>query len=109
VKENDMAQYVLAYRGGSMAESEQERAAVMAAWGAWFGQLGAAVVDGGNPFGPSAAIGSDGAVSEGGPSGLTGYSILAADSLGSATTMAKGCPVLSAGGSVEVYEVFPAM
>ena len=33
--------------------------AVMDAWGAWFGSLGAAVIDGGNPVGPSATVRSD--------------------------------------------------
>ena len=45
-----MATYVLLYSGGGMAASEAEQAASMEAWGAWFGQLGSAVVDGGNPF-----------------------------------------------------------
>jgi hypothetical protein len=43
------------------------------------------------------------------PRGLTGYTILQADSLGAAAEMASGCPVLSSGGSVEVYEVMPVM
>ena len=48
-----MSTYVLAYTGGSMAESEEEQKAVMAAWGAWIGGLGDALTDAGNPFGPS--------------------------------------------------------
>jgi hypothetical protein len=104
-----MTSYVFAYTGGSMPETEQEQATVMAAWGAWFEGLGAAVADGGNPFGASATISSDGSVRDGGRCGLTGYSILTADSLGEASALAKGCPLLSGGGSVEVYEVVPAM
>src|SRR4051812_5341445 len=104
-----MANYVLVYKGGSMAQTEEGRNAVMAAWGKWFGELGPAVVDGGNPFGPSASVGSDGAVKDGGGSGLTGYSILKAENLSEATQKAKGCPVLSSGGSIEVYETFNAM
>ena len=46
-----MGKYVLAYQGGSMAETPEEQEKVMAAWGGWFGSLGAAVVDGGAPFG----------------------------------------------------------
>jgi hypothetical protein len=65
-----MAKYLLAYTGGSMAETEQDQAAVMQAWGAWFGQLGEAVVDGGDPCGASAAVAADGSVSGGAPSGL---------------------------------------
>ena len=72
-------------------------------------QPGAAVVDAGNPFGPSASIAADGSVTGGGASGLTGYSILTADNLDSAVEMAKGCPMLDGGGAIEVYETFDAM
>jgi hypothetical protein len=104
-----MAKYLMAYRGGGMAATDAEREASMAAWGAWLGGLGPAMLDMGNPFGPSASVSGDGSVSEGAPSGLTGYSLLQADSLDAASKLAKGCPVLAAGGSVEVYETFEVM
>jgi hypothetical protein len=104
-----MANYLLAYTGGSVPETEEERGAQMAAWGTWFGGLGEAVVDGGNPVGPSKLISADGSVSDGAPSALTGYSVIAADSLDAATELAKGCPVFAVGGSVEVYEAFEVM
>jgi hypothetical protein len=104
-----MATYVLVYKGGGMAPTEEERQAIMAKWGGWFGSLGDQLVDGGNPFGPSSAVASDGAVSDVASSGLTGYSIIKAESLADATEQAKGCPVLEDGGSVEVYETFAAM
>src|SRR5579859_5777073 len=104
-----MANYVLVYKGGKMPETPAQQEAVMAAWGQWYGGLGAAVVDGGNPFGPSSAVATDGTVSQGAPSQLTGYTILAAVTLAAATEMAKGCPVLAGGASIEVYEVFPVM
>ena len=44
-----MANYLLLYSSGSMPESETEQAAVMQAWTNWFGQLGSALVDAGNP------------------------------------------------------------
>src|SRR4051794_39223187 len=99
-----MPKYVLAYRGGRMAEGEAEQAAVMNQWMAWFGQLGASVVDGGAPFGPAKKISSDGAVSDGADAGLTGYSVIEATSLDDAATKAKGCPVLASGGTIDVYE-----
>jgi hypothetical protein len=104
-----MANYVLAYKGGSMAQTDAEREAAMAAWGQWFGTLGAAVVAPGNPFGPSTTVASDGSVSNGGSSSLSGYSVLGADSLAAAAELAKGCPVLASGGSVEVYETIEVM
>jgi hypothetical protein len=105
-----MATYVLVYKGGGgMAPTEEQRQAIMARWGEWFSALGESLVDGGNPFGPSRAIASDGSITEGTASALTGYSILKAESLDEASEKAKGCPVLADGGSVEVYETFQAM
>jgi len=93
-----MGKYVLAYKGGGMAATEEERNAAMEKWGAWFGSLGSAVTDMGNPFGGSASVGN------GGPAGLTGYSIVTAGSLDDAVGIAEGCPILESGGSVDVYE-----
>jgi hypothetical protein len=104
-----MSNYLLAYRGGGMAETEAERDAQMAAWGAWFGQLGGAIVDAGNPFAASTSVSSDGAVGESAGSGLSGYSVLQADSLAAAAELAKGCPILGNGGSVDVYETHAVM
>ncbi|MFN8591252.1 MAG: hypothetical protein U0031_07275 [Thermomicrobiales bacterium] len=104
-----MANYVLAYSGGGMPESEAEQQAVMAAWGDWYQTMGAAVVDGGAPFGPSMSVAPDGAVSEGAPSGLSGYTIVTADNLDAATGHAKTCPILASGGRVDIYETYQIM
>ena len=94
-----MGKFVLVYKGGSIPQTEEEQKRVMDAWTAWFGSLGESVVDAGNPFGANAAVGG------GSTSGLTGYSILTADSLDDALGKAKGCPILDGGsGGIEVYE-----
>ena len=103
-----MANYLLAYTGGGMAQTDAEREAAMAAWGQWFGTLGSAVVDAGAPFGPSASASTGGAAGAA-KTGLTGYSILTADSLDAAAELAKGCPVFANGGGVDVYEAIPTM
>ena len=102
-----MPKYVLVYKGGGMGESPEEQQKAMEAWMNWFGALGAAVVDGGSPFGPAASISSGGRVTDGGGSGLSGYSIIEATSITDATDKASGCPVLTSGGEVEVYESLP--
>ena len=101
-----MPKYVFAYHGGGqMPQSEAEQQAVMDAWISWFASLGAAVVDGGNPVGRAATLAADGSTSEGGGANpLTGYSLVTASDLDAALTLAKGCPILAAGGSVEVAE-----
>lgn len=103
-----MANYLLVYHGGSMPESPEEGAKVMQAWTAWFGELGSAVVDGGNPASATRTIGSDGSVSDT-SDGPSGYSIIKADSLDAAVGLAKGCPVLHGGATIQVVETFEAM
>ena len=104
-----MATFVLTYSGGGpMPETQEAREASMAAWTGWFGGMGSAVVDPGNPFGGSSTVTESG-VSEGSSSGINGYSILSAADLAGAVELAKGCPMLGTGGTVEVHEVFEIM
>ena len=100
-----MANYVFAYSGGNgVAADEETRNAQLAKWGQWFGQLGSAVVEPGAPTGAAKTVGAGGSVTDGGSRGLTGYTIISANSLDSAVELAKGCPVLEVGGAVDVYE-----
>lgn len=101
-----MTNYVLTYHGGAgMPETQEEQDKLMADWGAWFGQMGDKVVDGGNPTSIHKSVAPDGSVSDGGHAAeLGGYSVISADSIDEAVAMAKGCPVLAAGGHVQVSE-----
>lgn len=98
-----MAKFLLAYKGGGMGDTPEAQQKAMEAWTAWFGALGADVLDQGSPFGPASTISSAG-VTEGGASALSGYTIIAAEDLTAAGEKAKGCPVLTTGGSIEIYE-----
>lgn len=102
-----MARYLFVYHGGGMPESEEEGQKAMEAWGSWFGSMGDAVVDGGNPVGLSTTVQSDGSVvGNGGANPATGYSVIEAKDVDDAIAKAKGCPILSSGGSVELAETF---
>ena len=103
-----MANFLLTFHGGSMPETKEEQDQVMTAWTNWFGTLGDALVDGGNPISGAKAISPDGSVMDA-TSAPSGYSILKADSLDAAVALAKGCPVLAGGASVLVSETFPVM
>ena len=106
-----MANFLLLYSGGSMPATEAEQKSVIAAWTAWYTGLGEAVVDPGNPFTPMAkSVTSDGKVHDG-PAGsmASGYTIIKAGSLDAAAALARGCPVLSRGGQITVYETFNVM
>ncbi len=98
-----MPKFVFAYHGGKMPETPEEGAEVMARWQAWFEGMGDAVVDGGNPAGPSRTVTASGVEDNGDANPLSGYSLINADSIDAAVEIAKGCPILSYG-TVEVAE-----
>jgi hypothetical protein len=100
--------YLLVYHGGSMPETQEEQARVMEEWTKWFGVLGDRLVDGGNPVSQTKRIAAGGGVSDE-SNGPTGYSIIRAESLDQAVELAKDCPVLHGGASIEVAETFAVM
>lgn len=100
-----MTNYVFTYSGGAgMAATPEAQEKSMAEWGAWFGAIGASLVEGGNPFGASRTVHGDGSATDSGVSALTGYSVVSAPDIAAAADLAKGCPILMTGGKVEVYE-----
>ena len=80
----------------------------MQAWTDWFGTIGSALVDGGNPASRTKSIAAT-ARSATTPSGPSGYTIIKAGSIDEAVGIAKGCPVLQGGASIQVVETFEAM
>lgn len=101
-----MPNFVFAYHGGGAPESPEEGEKVMAAWNAWYTQMGEAVVDGGAPVGMSKTVTAKGVEDNGGANPLSGYTIVKADTIDAACEMAKGCPILDGGsGTVEVAPV----
>ena len=100
-----MSDFVFAYHGGKTPESPEEGAKQMAKWNAWVGGLGDAVVNPGTPLGKPKTVSSGGVSDDGGSNPLLGFSILKADSMDAALEMAKACPTLEIGGTIEVAEV----
>ena len=104
-----MAKFLLTYRGGSMPETPEAQAQVMTAWTDWFKAIGPALADGGNPTSQGKTINPDGSVSGDGRAAVSGYSVISANSLDAAIGLAKGCPVLAGGASIDVSETFEVM
>ncbi len=104
-----MAKFLLAYHGGSMPKTTEAQQQAMAAWGAWFGTLGDAVVDPGDPCFTARTVTADGTVGRDAPSSISGYTLISADSLDTAASHARTCPVLAGGASIEVIEIVPVM
>jgi hypothetical protein len=100
-----MPKYVYAYHGSPKFETKQAGADHMVAWKKWSAGLGDAVVDPGLPVGPSMTVNSDGSFAEGGGANpISGVTIVQAESMDKALAMAKACPHIAAGGSIEVAE-----
>ena len=91
-----MAKYMFIYKGEAtdMADmSPEESAEVLAKWGTWMEQVGPALADVGNPFGPGTSVVDDGSTSD--AVSLTGYSIVEAADLAAAQSLTHGHPYLS--------------
>ena len=58
----------------------------------------------GNPAGPSKTVSADGVADDGGSNPISGYSLVNAPDMDAAVEMAKGCPALNSGGTVEVAQ-----
>ena len=96
-----MANFLLLYHGGKMPETPEDGAQVMKAWTDWFGAIGGALVDGGNPVSRSRTISPGGSVSDA-SSDVSGYSVIKAESLDAAVEIARSNPFIA---SIRVYEL----
>jgi hypothetical protein len=104
IRRNPMPKYIFAYHGGTMPDSPEEGAKLMASWQAWLGDLGPAVISPGNPVGKSTTVSSSGVTNDGGANPLSGFSIVLADGLDHAVDMAKRCPHIDHG-TIEIAEM----
>jgi len=100
-----MSNYIIAYRGGRKPDSPEEGGKHMAKWKVWVDGLGDAAVNPGTPLGKSRIVSADGVSDDGGADPMSGYSIVEADGMDAALEMAKACPFLETGGTLEVAEV----
>lgn len=100
-----MPQYVIVYLGGDQPSSPEKGKKHFAKYMEWLSSLGDAVVSPANPLKNTNTINSDGTVTAGGTTSMSGYTIVEAESIDAALVMAKACPFLDIGGSLEVSEL----
>lgn len=100
-----MAQYCITYLGGNPPSSPEEGKQHMAKYMEWLTSLGDAAVSPANPLKGTQTVNSDGSVTEGGISSMSGFTIIEAESIDAALEIAKRCPFLDVGGSLEVSEL----
>ncbi len=101
-----MPKYMFVYHGGTKPDTPEEGQKVMGEWMAWYGAMGAAVLDGGGPAGMSKTVSQSGVADDGGANPVSGLTIVEAADQDAACEMARGCPMVKDGsGSVEVAEI----
>jgi hypothetical protein len=100
-----MPKFLFVYHGGTTPETPEDGEKVMAQWMAWIGGAGAAMIDPGNPVGMSKTVTSDGVADNGGANPASGHAMVEVADMDAAVAIAKGCPIIADGGSVEVAQV----
>ncbi len=100
-----MPQYCMTYLGGEEPSSPEEGQKHFAKYMAWLSSLGDSAVSPANPLKDTRTVNPDGSVTSGGKSTMSGFTIIEADSMESALSIAKDCPFLEVGGSLEVSEL----
>lgn len=100
-----MTQYVIVYLGGDQPSSPEEGKQHIAKYRKWLSLLGDSVVSPANPFKNTSTVNSNGTVTDGSTTSMSGYTIIKADSMKAALSIAKACPFLDIGGSLEVSEL----
>ena len=100
-----MSQFVIVYIGGNPPASEEEGKQHFSRYMEWLSSLGDAAVSPANPLKNTQTVAPDATVSAGGRSMMSGYTIIEADSMDAALEIAKACPFLEIGGTLEVSEL----
>ena len=93
-----MAEFIFTYR--TPADFTPGTPDGIAAWTAWFEGIGSQVRDIGKPVFNRATVGGSA-----GSAPLGGYSLVTAETLDEALMLARDCPIVAAGGGVEVGEL----
>ena len=100
-----MSQYMITYLGGDHPSSPEEGQKHFAKYKEWLTSLGDAAVSPANPLKGTSIVNPDGSVTSGSTTAMSGFTVVEAESMEAALSMAKTCPFLEIGGSLEVSEL----
>ena len=100
-----MPQFIIVYLGGNQPSDPQESKQNYAKYKEWLASLGDSAVSPANPFKNTGTVNPDGSVTAGSSTAMSGYTIINVDSMEKALEIARACPFLEIGGSLEVSEL----
>jgi hypothetical protein len=96
---------MITYLGGDQPSSPEEGKQHYSKYREWLSSLGDSAVSPANPLKDTSTVNPDGTVTTGGTTSMSGFTIIEADSMEEALLIAKACPFLDIGGSLEVSEL----
>ncbi|MCW8886751.1 MAG: YciI family protein [Motiliproteus sp.] len=100
-----MARFMITYLGGNQPATPEEGKQHFAKYMEWLGSLGDAAVSPANPLKGTRTVQPDGGVAHGSVTGMSGFTVVEVKSIDAAIEIAKACPFLEIGGSLEVSEM----
>jgi hypothetical protein len=95
-----MTEYVITYFGGNPPASAEEGAQNMQEYRQWMNSLGESAVSPAN----TQTIASNCVCDKGSATQMSGFTIIKADTMDDAMSIAQACPFLKTGGTLEVGE-----
>ena len=96
---------MITYLGGDKPSTPEEGKQHMSNYMAWLSSLGDSAISPANPIKNTNTVHPDGSVTEGGTTSMSGFTVIETDSMEAALQIAKACPFLDVGGSLEVSEL----
>jgi hypothetical protein len=100
-----MTKFVITYLGGNHPSTAAEGQQHFARYKQWLSSLGNSAISPANPLANTQTVNSDGSVTAGSSTAMSGFTILEAESMDAALAAARSCPFLEIGGSLEVSEL----
>lgn len=104
-----MQNYLLIYHAGFDPITPDDFNAAQPAWDEWFTELGEAVIDRGNPLTSNQTVGGDKSENRGsGKNPAVRYTLVQAEDREAVVALAKKCPLIDAGGDIQIAEITPS-
>ena len=100
-----MSQFIISYLGGNQPTTPEAGQKHFAKYKEWLASLGDSAVSPANPFSNTNTVNSDGSITPGSSTTMSGYTVIEVDSMDQALEHAKACPFLDIDGSLEVSEL----
>lgn len=100
-----MPRFLITYIGGNKPETPEAGKQHFAKYQEWLSSLGKSAVSPANPLKNTITVHADRSVSTGSTTAMSGFTIIEVGTMDTALSLAKQCPFLDIGGSLEVSEL----